>query len=239
MIRALISIPIYMIGLCTFVVAGVLFIIFSFILPSKLMYKTSRMVCWLALKSFFIRTKIIGDAPPQGQHIYMFNHSSFVDVFLFALLMKGPVTAVIAKENYSIPIWGSMLKRFNGIPIERKNKESAIQSIERAQEMLSMGYDVVILPEGTRTITGHLKRFKKGGFHMAYNTKAPIVPVGCVGAFEFKPKNRWTLSPRTIILRYGTPTDPSTYETLGVDGLLSQVEQDIKHLTNRKFEDEV
>jgi len=197
------------------------------------------MVCWLALKSFFIRTKIIGDAPPQGQHIYMFNHSSFVDVFLFALLMKGPVTAVIAKENYSIPIWGSMLKRFNGIPIERKNKESAIQSIERAQEMLSMGYDVVILPEGTRTITGHLKRFKKGGFHMAYNTKAPIVPVGCVGAFEFKPKNRWTLSPRTIILRYGTPTDPSTYETLGVDGLLSQVEQDIKHLTNRKFEDEV
>ena len=239
MIRALISIPIYMISLCVFVLVGVLFVIFSFILPMGVMYRTSRMVCWIMLKSFFIRTNIIGDAPSQGGHIYMFNHSSFIDVFLFASLMRGPTTVVAAKETFSIPIWGSMLKRFNAIPIERKNKESAIKSIERAQQMLSIGYDVVILPEGTRTITGHLKRFKKGGFHMAYNTKAPIIPVGCIGAFEFKPKNRWTLSPRTITLKYGAPTDPSTYEALGVNGLQSQLEQEIKHLTNRKFEDEV
>ena len=153
--------------------------------------------------------------------------------------MPGNITAIVAKENYSIPIWGSMLNRFKAIPIERKNKESAIKTITIAENRLSNGYDVIILPEGTRTITGFLKRFKKGGFHMAINTKAPIVPIGCVGAFEFKPKNRWTLSPRTIKLICGTPTDPSTYETLGVDGLLSQVEKDIQQLTNRKFEDEV
>ena len=74
---------------------------------------------------------------------------------------------------------------------------------------------------------------------MAYNTNAPIVPVGCIGAFEFKPKNRWSLSPRTITIKYGTPTNPSTYESLGVGGLLKQLEQQIKELTNRKFEDEV
>ena len=74
---------------------------------------------------------------------------------------------------------------------------------------------------------------------MAYNTKAPIVPVGCIGAFEFKPKNRWTLSPRTIIINYGEPTDPSTYESLGVDGLLKQTELEIKKLSNGKFEDEL
>ena len=65
MIRALFSIPIYMIALCTFVIMGVLFIVFSFIFSTNLMYKSSRMLCWVALKSFFIQTKIVGDAPPR------------------------------------------------------------------------------------------------------------------------------------------------------------------------------
>ena len=239
MIQAFLSILIYLISICIFIPLGILFIICSFILPIKLMYRSARLVSWIMLKCLFVRLEIIGNTPPPGKHIYMFNHSSFIDPFLFAYLMPGDITAIVAKENYSIPIWGSMLNRFKAIPIERKNKEAAIKTITIAEERLSNGYDVVILPEGTRTITGFLKRFKKGGFYMAINTQAPIVPVGCVGAFEFKPKNRWTLSPRKVKLICGTPTDPSTYDTLGVNGLLSKVEQDIKQLTNRKFEDEV
>ena len=239
MIGAIISIPIYLLSVCIFLPIGILFIVLSFILPISLMYKSARIVSWIMLKCLFVRLEIIGNTPPPGKHIYMFNHSSFIDVFLFAYLMPGNITAVIAKENYSIPVWGSMLNRFKAIPIERKNKEAAIKTITVAEERLANGYDVIILPEGTRTITGFLKRFKKGGFHMAINTKAPIVPVGCIGAFEFKPKNRWTLSPRTVKLICGTPTDPSTYDMLGVDGLLSKVEQDIKKLADRKFEDEI
>ena len=237
--KIIISIFVYLVSFSSFVVIGPLFVILSFFLSGKSLYQLSRFVCWAILKSFFIKIKKEGNPPKHGTYIYMFNHGSFIDVFLFGYSMKGPCTAVIAKENYSYPIWGSMLKRWKAIPIERKNKESARQSIAHAEDALSSGYDVVILPEGTRTITGKLKRFKKGGFHMAYNTKAPIVPVGCIGAFEFKPKNRWTLSPRTIIINYGEPTDPSTYESLGVDGLLKQTELEIKKLSNGKFEDEL
>jgi len=237
--KIIMSIFVYLVAFSSFVVIGPLFVILSFFLSGKSLYQLSRFVCWATLKSFFIKIKKEGNPPKHGTYIYMFNHGSFIDVFLFGYSMKGPCTAVIAKENYSYPIWGSMLKRWKAIPIERKNKESARQSIAHAEDALGSGYDVVILPEGTRTITGKLKRFKKGGFHMAYNTKAPIVPVGCIGAFEFKPKNRWTLSPRTIIINYGEPTDPSTYESLGVDGLLKQTELEIKKLSNGKFEDEL
>ena len=131
-----------------------------------------------------------------------------------------------------------MLKRWDAIPVDRSNKEAAIQSVKAAEIFLKTGMNVIILPEGTRTITGKLSRFKKGGFHMAYNTKIPIVPIGCIGAFEFKPKNRWTLSPREITINYGEPIDPSIYDSLGVEGLLKHTEQEIKRLTNRKFEDE-
>ena len=239
MITAIKSILIYLFSLFIFIPIGILFIITSFILPTHLMYKSATAVCWLMLKSLFVKLEIDGDIPGPGGRIYMFNHSSFIDVFLFAYLTPGNITAVIAKENYNIPVWGAMLKRFRAIPIERKNKDSAIQTIKIAEDRLSNGYDVIILPEGTRTLSGNLKRFKKGGFHMAINTNAPIVPVGCIGAFEFKPKDRWTLSPGTVKLICGKPIDPSTYSTLGLNGLVSKVEKEIQQLTNGKFEDEI
>ena len=73
---------------------------------------------------------------------------------------------------------------------------------------------------------------------MAYNTKTPIQPIGCTGAFEFKPKNRWTISPRKVIVNFGDIIMPDTYEALGVDGLIQKTENEIKKLTNGKFEDE-
>ena len=191
------------------------------------------------LLSMGVRVKREGRFPDNNNnYIYMFNHSSFIDVFIFGYSMKVPCAAIIATENYKYPIWNSMLKRWKAIPIERKNKESAIESIKAAEKILNTGISVVILPEGTRTVTGNLSRFKKGGFHMAYNTKVPIVPVGSIGAFEFKPKNRWTLSPREITINYGEPIDPNIYDSLGVNGLLKHTEQEMKRLTNRKFEDE-
>ena len=236
--KAFISILLYINALITFIIVGPLFILFSFILPRELMYRSSKIVCFFSLHSLGIRVVMNGAPPKEGSYIYMFNHASFIDPFVFAYTMNAPATALVAIKNYKYPIWNSMLKRWKAIPIERKNKESAIKSIKAAEKILDSGISVVILPEGTRTITGNLSRFKKGGFHMAYNTKVPIVPVGCIGAFEFKPKNRWTLSPREITVNYGEPIDPKNYEALGVDGLLKHTEQEIKRLTNRKFEDE-
>ena len=238
MINKFFSILIYFNALAMIMVIGPLFIIFSFILPKYWMYRSSQLVCYLVLKSLFIRVTVNGDPPEEGNYIYMFNHGSFIDPFLFAHVMNDPCTALIAKENYRYPIWKSMLKRWDAIPIDRSNKEAAIKSVQAAEDVLRTGINVIILPEGTRTITGKLSRFKKGGFHMAYNTKTPIVPIGCIGAFEFKPKNRWTLSPRTVTINFGDPMDPTSYSQLGVEGILKKTEEEIKRLTNGKFEDE-
>lgn len=219
-------------------IIGPLFVIFSFLLPKYWMYRSSQLVCYLVLKSLFVRVTTNGSPPKEGNYIYMFNHGSFIDPFVFAYIMESPCTALIAKENYRYPIWKSMLKRWDAIPIDRSNKQAAIESVKAAEEFLKTGMNVIILPEGTRTITGNLSRFKKGGFHMAYNTKIPIVPIGCIGAFEFKPKNRWTISPRTVIINFGDIIMPDTYESLGVDGLIQKTENEIKKLTNGKFEDE-
>ena len=238
MINKFFSILIYFNALAMLMVIGPLFVISSFILPKYWMYRSSQLVCYLLLKSLFVRVDTNGSLPKEGNYIYMFNHGGFIDPFVFAYIMESPCTALIAKENYRYPIWKSMLKRWDAIPIDRSNKQAAIESVKAAEEFLKTGMNVIILPEGTRTITGNLSRFKKGGFHMAYNTKISIVPIGCIGAFEFKPKNRWTLSPRTITVNFGDSIDPDSYDQLGVEGILKKTEEEIKRLSNGKFKDE-
>ena len=238
MIKIVISLILYLSAFVTFVTLGPFYIILSFILPIKLLYKLSRFVSWALLLSMGVVVKIEGKNPKNKNFIYMYNHSSFIDVFLIGYSMKGPCSAIIAKENYKYPIWGTMLKKYRAIPIDRKNKQSAINSIKMAEEIISDGFDVMILPEGTRTLTGNLKRFKKGGFHMAYNTNTSIMPVACIGAFDFKPKNRWTLSPRKVIIRYGKPIESSTYHSMSIEELVMITEDKIKLLSGYKFEDE-
>ena len=120
----------------------------------------------------------------------MFNHSSFIDLFLFCYCLKNPTNGVIAKEIFNYPIFGRMLRYFNAIPIDRGNRTTTVSSIQQAQETLRGETNIAVLPEGIRRTTGNLKRFKKGGFHLAINTQAWTVPIECVGAFEYKPKNR-------------------------------------------------
>ena len=107
----------------------------------------------------------------------------------------------------------------------------AIQSIQKAEDVLNSGIHIGILPEGSRTVTGKMGNLKRGGFHMAINSGTSIVPVGISGAFSFKPKNRWWIKPGLIKINIGSPIHYREYATLGIEGLSSLVEQKLKYLS--------
>ena len=67
------------------------------------------------------------------------------------------------------------------IPIDRRNKEAAMRSIEAGAQSIRSGNSFLIFPEGTRSRTDELLPFKKGGFIMAIKAQAPIVPVAIQG----------------------------------------------------------
>ena len=162
----------------------------------------------------------------------MMKHSSFIDVFLFPLIPKGPYSGVAAKSNFKIPVFSTLIKRIKAIPIDRNNRESAINSIQKAEEVLKEGVHIGILPEGTRTLNGLLGTIKKGGVHMALNTNTPIVPVGVIGAFNFKPKNRWWVIPNKITLNIGDVIDINKYKNDGVETIKQIIETSLKQLSN-------
>ena len=231
----ILSLFLYVSGFLAFIFIAALLIISGFLfLP--LFYKIDKLCCHIMLSALLVLPKIKGGFPSIGTYIIMMNHSSFLDVFIFPLVPRGAWTGITAAENFKIPIFSTIIKRIQAIPIERKNRQAAFESIKQAEDVLKQGIHIGILPEGTRTLDGKIKPLKKGGFHMAINTNTPIIPVGVSGAFDFKPKNRWWMRPGLVTVNIGDPISINDYTTLGVDGLSTKVEKLLKSLSGETNE---
>ena len=141
-----------------------LMIVIAIFIPSFL-YKYARFLSKGIFWSFSINRQIIGEFPEEGPYILMHNHSSFLDMFFLPTVIKGKYTGVVAAKNFKIPLIGSILNRIKAIPIHRFNHTKALDALKIAEQRLKEGYHLAIFPEGTRTITGKLNPFKKGGFN--------------------------------------------------------------------------
>ena len=231
----IISILIYIIMAAPLITVGMLFVISVILIPSK-MNTLGRLTSISVLRLLFINVQIKGKIPKDRPMILMFNHSCFIDPFLFAYASPGKTTGITAVENYKYPVFGWMLKKWRAIPIDRSHISKAKESIKKGEEALRDGYNVIILPEGTRTTNGRIRKFKKGGFHMAVNIKAPILPIGAKGAYEFKPKNRWYIKPGKVTLNVGEIIEPEEFEKLGINGIVENVRNQFSTLTGYELD---
>jgi 1-acyl-sn-glycerol-3-phosphate acyltransferase len=97
------------------------------------------------------------------------------------------------------------------ISIDRTNRQSAIASLGKAAETIKNGTSVLIFPEGTRSVDGKIKSFKKGGFVMTVDAGVPIVPVLIHGTWSIMPKKRVLIRPRPVTLEILPQLDTTAY----------------------------
>ena len=131
------------------------------------------------LKACGARVKVTGFENLEVDRPYVFasNHRSYLDTAtLFAHTGKR-IGLVAKKELLKAPVLGQGMGFVNVIAIDRTNPERARQSMEKARSVMSNGYSFGVFVEGTRAMPGELLPFKKGAFHLALQTDAPIVPV--------------------------------------------------------------
>jgi 1-acyl-sn-glycerol-3-phosphate acyltransferase len=116
-------------------------------------------------------------------YLVMSNHQSHYDVpVLYSVLGQQKSLRMIAKiELFDLPFFGRAMKEAGFIAIDRQSRKAAIDSLRRARETMQSGINVWIAPEGTRSPTGELLPFKKGGFHLALDVREPILPVTVQG----------------------------------------------------------
>lgn len=147
----------------------------------------------------------------SGTYIFMSNHVSNLDPLLLCPLIPGRTSILAKKEIWRIPILGKALDLAEIVPVERENRDAAIQSIRRAGEVMQHGINMTLFPEGTRSRDGRLLPFKKGPFHLAAETGVPIVPITILGTYEMMPKGSVIARPGTATLVFHPPVDPKRY----------------------------
>src|SRR5215204_2846626 len=117
--------------------------------------------------------------------VYAVNHASNVEPPILYAVLSGlfPRLRILYKaELRKLPILVRAFDLAGFVPLERGTREPSLHAIERAAAALREGNSFLNFPEGTRSRTGELLPFKKGGFIMALKGRAPIVPVAISGA---------------------------------------------------------
>jgi len=144
--------------------------------------------------------------------VYAVNHTSNVEPPIILQSLRGlfPRLRILYKaELRKIPILVKAFDVAGFIPLERDNRGQSLPAIERAAEALRDGNSFLIFPEGTRSRTGELLPFKKGGFIMALKAQAPIVPVAISGARQAMRKGSPIIYPVRVTVAFGEPIETS------------------------------
>lgn len=132
---------------------------------------------WLSACGAKIKVSGIEHLDPDKSYVFASNHRSYLDTAAFFFYTGKKMGLVAKKELLKVPVLGQGMSFVNIIAIDRSNPERALRSMEKAREVMERGYSFGVFVEGTRAMPGELLPFKKGAFHLAVQTGAPIVPV--------------------------------------------------------------
>ncbi|MGY8929155.1 MAG: lysophospholipid acyltransferase family protein [Flavobacteriales bacterium] len=144
------------------------------------------------------------------------NHSSYLDINLAFASTPTPIVFIAKAGVKKVPLLGGANERVGTVFVERGNIKMAKQAIKKLEKTLKNGRSVLVYPEGSRFKTNEIQPFKKGGFHLASNAGAPVVPVYHEGMGEILPPHTFIIRKpsKPVVVRFGKPIYSSNVDEL-------------------------
>jgi 1-acyl-sn-glycerol-3-phosphate acyltransferase len=151
------------------------------------------------------------------------NHESHLDAPVLFEALGTDLRAVVKKEIFSWPFLGRILRRAGFVAVDRRDRIQSGQALSRAAKSLRAGSCFLVFAEGTRSTTGALGPFKKGGFVIAIEAGSRIVPVAVSGGRELMRRGGFGVRAGTVRVRVLDPVEAASYSYADRDRLVGEV----------------
>ena len=158
--------------------------------------------------------------------VFIFNHQSGLELVLLLKLLRRDFTGIAKQELRHNPIFGPLFRAGGVVFVDRSDTAKAIEALGPAVEALRHGRSLIMAPEGTRSTTAHLGRFKKGAFRLAMDADVPIVPVVFRNVLDALPKGALVVRPAVIEAVVLPPIDTSSWTLDTLDEEIAKVRAD-------------
>lgn len=192
---------------------------------TNLMYQWAMGIIRLGLRAGGVRVRVSGlENITREPSIVMSNHVSNLDPPVLLPSIPGTTSVMLKKELMAIPLLGRAMRMGRFVPVARGHtREEATRSIAAAREALQYGMHITIFPEGTRSPDGKLLPFRKGGFFLATETNAPVVPVVLRGTDRLMRRGSFKLRSGEVSVEFLPALQPGDFGSR--DALMAAVRE--------------
>jgi 1-acyl-sn-glycerol-3-phosphate acyltransferase len=167
---------------------------------------------------------------PQRRYILVANHYSYMDIPCILAAVPQPIRFMAKASLFKIPIFGWAINRSGFIPIDRKNRRTAVKSFDQAADRIRRGNTIVIFPEEGRTEERTLRPFQRGAFLLALRSGLPIMPIAVDGTYDVLRVGAKRVTPGPVTIRIGSVIDTEGKSVREKERLADEARRQIESL---------
>lgn len=168
---------------------------------NRIMYRKSEYFwAWTLMRLGGVKLEIKGrENLPKGETVvYMANHQSDLDWPVIFMAVPGQYLFLAKKELFEVPIFGTYMRIQKYIPIERDRILKSFKTYDDIVSLIRSGNSIVIYPEGTRSHSKELQRFKSFSFAFLKEARVRVVPIAIDGSIDIQKKGSKLISPGKV-----------------------------------------
>jgi 1-acyl-sn-glycerol-3-phosphate acyltransferase len=175
-----------------------------------------------------LRTENLERIDPTKRYILVANHYSYLDIPCIVSGIPQPIRFMAKVSLFKIPIFGWAIGRAGFIPIDRKNRRTAVKSFDLAADRIRKGNTIVIFPEEGRSKERTMRPFQRGAFLLALKSEKTIVPIAIDSTYDVFRVGAKRVTPGVVTLRVGTPIETAGRSLRDKEALLQEARTQVE-----------
>lgn len=182
----------------------------------------SRLMCWVMLLPVKVEGRELLDK--KQSYVFVANHQGPYDIFLIYGFLGRSFRWMMKKSLRNIPLVGKACESAGHIFVDKSGPKAIHKTYEQGRKVLQNGVSLVVFPEGARTFTGHMGKFRRGAFGLADELQLPVVPMTIDGSFDVLPRQKGInfVTWHRLRLVIHAPIEPSSQGPEDIQRILEQ-----------------